>query len=130
MVWAAGTGQVHPATPVMHGGSARAVPVRGGRVFLPERAPRGDGSIGPEVSLRATGAVLRALTLAREPIFYCELATALTATTPNATPDKVDGLLSELWEQTLLLTDLRPPLTTDDPAKYVIQRLATIPPGA
>jgi hypothetical protein len=32
-----------------------------------------------------------------------------------------------LWEQTFLLTDLRPPLTTDDVAQYVAARLEDIP---
>src|SRR5207248_5665770 len=44
-----------------------------------------------------------------------------------ATEDRVEKLLAELCEQTLLLTDLRPPLTVASPAQYVIDRLATIP---
>jgi hypothetical protein len=45
----------------------------------------------------------------------------------TATPEKVDKLLAELWEQTFLLTDLRPPLTTGEPARYVLERLNGIP---
>ena len=65
-----------------------------------------------------------ALSLARAPISYDELLSQLCSTTPSATPERVDKLLSELWEQTFLLTDLRPPLTTSSPAQYVAERLA------
>ena len=52
---------------------------------------------------------------------------ACRETSPSATREKVEKLLTDLWEQTFLLTDLRPPLTTDDPARYVAARLAGIP---
>ena len=51
----------------------------------------------------------------------------LLESTPGATREKVDKLLTELWQQTLLLTDLRPPLTCTSPAQYVVDRLADIP---
>lgn len=101
--------------------------IRGDRVVLPERAPSGQPSPEGGVSLRATGVVKRALSLAREPVVHEALVAHLLETTPGATTEKVERLLDELWQQTLLLTDLRPPLTTDDPARYVAQRLATIP---
>jgi thiopeptide-type bacteriocin biosynthesis protein len=104
--------------------------IQAGRVALAERAPTGKGGPGPPVSLRATGAVKRALSLARKPIPYEELAARLCETTPSATPEKVEKLLTELWEQTFLLTDLRPPLTTDSPARHVAERLARIPEAA
>jgi lantibiotic biosynthesis protein len=104
--------------------------IQAGRVALAERAPTGKGGPGPPVSLRATGAVKRALLLARKPIPYEDLAARLCETTPSATPEKVERLLTELWEQTFLLTDLRPPLTTHSPARYVAERLARIPEAA
>jgi hypothetical protein len=100
------------------------------RVALAERAPTGKGGPGPPVSLRATGAVKRALVLARRPIPYQDLAARLCESTPSATPEKVEKLLTELWEQTFLLTDLRPPLTSDSPARYVAERLTRIPEAA
>ena len=42
----------------------------------------------------------------------------------------MEKLLTELWEQTFLLTDLRPPFTCESPARYVAKRLATIPEAA
>ena len=97
------------------------------RVTLAERGPTGKGGSGPPVSVRATGAVKRALSLARKPIPYDALMAQLCETVPGATPDKVDKLLSELWEQTFLITDLRPPLTCESPARYIAERLAGIP---
>ena len=79
--------------------------------------------------IRATRAVQRALALARQPIPYPELVARLLEAIPGATAAKVDGLLTELWQHTLLLTDLRPPLTTENPARYVADRLAGIPPA-
>ena len=101
--------------------------VHAGRVFLSEQAPAGVPGAASPVSLRATGAVRRALATARKPIAYPDLVAELLATTPGATPEKVEGLLDSLWQQTVLLTDLRPPLTTRSPVRYVVQRLAAIP---
>jgi hypothetical protein len=95
------------------------------RVLLPERVPLdGRGGTGP-VGIRATGAARRALSLARTPIRWGELAAALLST-PGATEQKVDDLLTELWRQTFLLTELRPPLSGPAPARHVEQTLGDI----
>jgi hypothetical protein len=80
--------------------------------------------------VRATGVVKRALALARRPIPYEVLVAQLCERVPAATSEKVETLLNELWEQTFLLTDLRPPLTSNSPARYVAERLAGIPEAA
>jgi hypothetical protein len=46
---------------------------------------------------------------------------------PGATREKAETLIDELWRHTLLLTDLRPPLTAASPARYVARRLEDIP---
>lgn len=74
--------------------------------------------------------VKQALALARSPIPHETLVVRLCELIPSATPEKVDKLLTELWEQTFLLTDLRPPLTCESPARYVTERLAPIPEAA
>src|SRR6266571_6383368 len=104
-----------------------AATLHGGRVWLAERAPTGGEAPEPAVSLRATGAVRCALAAARQPVAWTELAAALLASTPGATPGRVERLLTDLWAQTVLLTDLRPPLTTADPAGWVAARLAAVP---
>ena len=67
-----------------------------------------------------------ALELARAPIGHERLVAALAAR-PGATPEKAERLVEELWRQTLLLTDLRPPLTGVNPAEYVAHRLEEVP---
>jgi thiopeptide-type bacteriocin biosynthesis protein len=42
---------------------------------------------------------------------------------PGATAEKVDRLIEELLNRSLLLTDLRPPLTGVEPGRYVYDRL-------
>ena len=104
--------------------------VRAGRVFLPEAAPTADSNApAPAVSARASNVVRRALGLARTPIPHERLVAEL-ATTPGATIEKVEKLIEELWRQTLLLTDLRPPLTAPNPAAYVACRLRDNPSAA
>jgi thiopeptide-type bacteriocin biosynthesis protein len=77
------------------------------------------------VSIRATRVVRRAIELARTPINHSELAARLVRETGSA-PDKVESLIAVLWQRHLLHTDLRPPLTQRDPARYVAQRLGGI----
>jgi class I lanthipeptide synthase len=96
--------------------------VRAGRVVLSERVSRGEAA-PPTVSVRASAVVRRVLAAARTPVEYGTLASLVLAETPGATEEKVETLLDELLEQTLLLTDLRPPLTVADPAQYVLERL-------
>jgi len=101
-----------------------------GRVFLPEAAPTADSNgPAPAVSTRASNVVRRALALARTPIPHERLVEEL-ATFPGATIEKVEKLIEELWRQTLLLTDLRPPLTELSPATYVARRLRDNPAAA
>jgi len=104
--------------------------IEAGRLFLSERAPTGRGNPGVPVSLKATSVVKRVLALARSPIAYEDMVARLCEATPSATVEKVEKLLNELWEQTVLLTDLRPPLTSGSPARYAADRLADIPEAA
>jgi thiopeptide-type bacteriocin biosynthesis protein len=102
------------------------VSLRAGRVCLEQRAPTLEPDT-PAVSLRATGPVRRALEAARRPVARRVLAETLVRETPGATPEKVEKLLDQLCHQTVLLTDLRPPLTAADPARAVARRLAEVP---
>ncbi len=101
--------------------------IRGDRVFMAERSSIGELHSTLAVSVRASLVVKRVLALAREPIAYQDLVDTLLSTIPRATPEKVEQLLTGLWEHTVLLTDLRPSLTTDSPARSVLQRLSDIP---
>jgi thiopeptide-type bacteriocin biosynthesis protein len=108
-----------------------AVFLHNGRVWLHERASAETSQAIHAVSLRATAAVTHTLRLARQPVDYPDLVAGLLAAIPGATLAQAEGLLSELWHQTVLLSDLRPPLTGAlHPAYYLQRRLAAIPATA
>jgi thiopeptide-type bacteriocin biosynthesis protein len=67
--------------------------------------------------------VRHTLSIARTPIPWTTLAEEILSQADQATPDMVEKLLTEMWDASLLLTDLRPPLTHLDPAGYVLERL-------
>lgn len=95
---------------------------RAGRMWLSERASVEHDGPQSGVSVLATDPVRRALAAARRPVPYAGLH-ALVVEATGAPDEKVEGLLGELWRQTFLFTDLRPPLTTDDPLGHVLARL-------
>lgn len=99
--------------------------VHDGRALLPERAAIDGEDSGP-VSIRATGAVCRALEFARTPIRWTDLVAEIMESS-GAPQETVDELITNLWRLTFLLTDLRPPLTHPAPGRYVERRLAGIP---
>lgn len=100
--------------------------VYGGRVVVSKRQNPGSRAAG-SVSVRATSVVVRALDLARHPVPYAELAAALLAASPAAGSQKVDALLDGLHASGVLLTDLRPAPTADDPVEGLLRRLEGIP---
>ncbi|GAA3576203.1 lantibiotic dehydratase [Kribbella ginsengisoli] len=103
--------------------------IRADRLFLTERAVIDDASEAARaINLRATPAVRTALSTAHKPVPYAELLCALTA--GGAPPEKVEPFLAQLWEQTVLLTELRPPLTVPEPARYVADLLRAVPAAA
>jgi lantibiotic biosynthesis protein len=103
---------------------------RAGRIVLRAPDPTADGpGPGPAVSVRAAQVVTTALDLARTPISH-ECLVAGLAVVPGVTREKAETLVEELWRRTLLLTDLRPPLTETSPAEYVVRRLEGISAAA
>lgn len=82
--------------------------MEGGRASLTARMPGHKEEKSQPVSIRATRAVTKALELARSWIGYADLSACLQQAYPSAPPEKVERLLDELQEQTILLTDLRP----------------------
>jgi class I lanthipeptide synthase len=95
--------------------------VRAGRAVLPERL--GAGSDAFEVSVRATRPVLTALELCRgAPTPFAELARALAEDFPDAGP-QIPDLVHTLVREGLLVSELRPPFTGGDPARYLLSRL-------
>jgi len=104
-----------------------AVLISAGRAFLEQRAATYGSAEKVAVSVRATPVVQHVLAAAQTPIAYDELLTQIYAISPNASASAAEQLIAQLVEHTLLLSDLRPPLTIANPAQYVIQGLAAIP---
>jgi thiopeptide-type bacteriocin biosynthesis protein len=103
--------------------------VRAGRAMITEARdlpPDMAGAAG--VSIRATDAVLAALQATQKYRPYRVVLSELT-TTLQASVEQVEALVTSLCQHDFIRTDLRPPFTTEDPARYVLQRLAVISAG-
>jgi lantibiotic biosynthesis protein len=74
-----------------------------------------DGATIPSNPLPVPPDVQRILEMSRSPRPYADIRAGL-----DGTPEL---LLDRLFERSLLLSDLRPPLTENDPARYVCERL-------
>ncbi|MEY9958869.1 lantibiotic dehydratase [Streptacidiphilus sp. MAP5-52] len=94
---------------------------RGDRIVVPGVPAGGDVVLMPpvEVSVNASAPVLSALERARTPITYSRLRTELADQFPTATAGQLDGLLTGLVEQQLLISALWPPVTTTDALGHV-----------
>lgn len=101
------------------------VVVRTGRAWLGERLRFQKEDPQPEVSVRATRLLREVLARARQPTPWEEVLRTLPGPT-----ERGEDFLHQLLDQTLLLSDLRPPLTLADPAGWLVQRLKRIPPLA
>lgn len=89
---------------------------RDGRLYLADGA-------GQQGSVRLTAAVGEVVRAARRPIPYARLREHLLRHT-SGSPEQVDRLLTQLWQSRLLVTDLRPRLTTASAADDLWQRLS------
>lgn len=88
---------------------------RDGHVVI-EHRPSGKRDVGPEhVRVRLTGPVRAALDGARTPTRWSDLAAKLAGDFPGAPALAISKLLADLVHQQVLLTDLRPAMTTPDP---------------
>lgn len=99
--------------------------VRDGRVIVHERAEVGAVAPGPlrESSVRLTRPVQFALTAAGSPIRFDALAAQMIARFSSASPDKIHALLHGLVDGSLLITNLRPPMTAVDAVPHVVHAL-------
>lgn len=79
-----------------------------------------------EVSVRHTRAVEIVMQAAESPIRVSDLAGKLTADFPETPEAVIEGMLAELMAQRILVTSLRPPMTTTDPLGHVVEELAAV----
>jgi thiopeptide-type bacteriocin biosynthesis protein len=96
-----------------------------GRIFLNDPTPLSGGASAAPVSVRQSDALDTALSLASTRVPFARLADQL-GDLPGADPQKVDDLLTQLWRQGLLITDLRPGLTSASPAGALADRLLSL----
>jgi len=101
----------------------------GGRVTVSGCESSSDNGSLITPSVPATPMVRRALGLARVPIAYRTLVDQLLAGDPLMTAEEVERLLQQLREQGFLRTELLPPVTAEDPIRWVRERLASINGG-
>ncbi|MFF9016130.1 lantibiotic dehydratase [Streptomyces sp. NPDC014870] len=108
--------------PLVANNAARA---RGDRLVAP--GPPSDGHavlLAPvEISVRNARPVAAAMDAARTPIPYGDLHTHLRDRFPQATPEKIDALLTSLVEQQFLITSLWAPMTTVDAFQHLCREL-------
>uniref|UniRef100_UPI003F496134 lantibiotic dehydratase n=1 Tax=Nonomuraea bangladeshensis TaxID=404385 RepID=UPI003F496134 len=102
--------------------------VRGDRLVLPYvRLSSADSGRGVrELSVRHTEPVRSAMEWAAQPIPYVELLARLQAAFPQASATVIEAMTGQLVERQVLLTDLRPPLSTSDPLAHVLERVAAV----
>ncbi len=103
--------------------------IRAGRVFAAAPAPDISGAVPPAASVRATPVVRRLLELARRPVPHDQLTAAVVDVT-GAPEERAERLVTGLWKNAILFTDLRPPLTGTAPGRYVRDRLRDVPAAA
>lgn len=96
--------------------------LRDGRVIVHQRAEVGASTPGPlrESSVRLTRPVRFVLTAAGSPIRFDALSNQLTAEFPSASVDKIDAMLHGLVDAGVLITSLRPPMTSSDALSHLI----------
>jgi thiopeptide-type bacteriocin biosynthesis protein len=99
--------------------------VRDGRVIVHRRAEVDASTPGPlrESSVRLTRPVRFILAAARSSIRFNTLADRMTAEFPSASPGKIGALLHGLVDAGVLITSLRPPMTSADAVSHLTRAL-------
>lgn len=95
----------------------------GGAVAL---ALRPGVSSPAHVSVRTTGPIRAVMNTTRRPVFVADLVKRLCAAYPATSPTTVDHIVSGLLREQLLVSNLRAPMTADDPIAHLITQLEWI----
>lgn len=101
--------------------------IKGGYVFLVDKASAGEATSCVPLSFKATRLMEEAMVAARQPVFYEDLLTQLLSISPGVARASIELLIADLLKDTLLISDLRPPLTISSPVQHVLERLADVP---
>ncbi|MFD5163490.1 lantibiotic dehydratase [Streptomyces hawaiiensis] len=99
--------------------------VRGDRLIVPypPRSRRTEDSPAAEVSLRYTSAVRIAVDSAASPLSFSTVVERVKAEFPDAVPDRVEGLVTNLVQRGVLITSLHAPSTTLDALDHLVQQV-------
>ncbi|MEU9889715.1 lantibiotic dehydratase [Sphaerisporangium sp. NPDC051011] len=105
--------------------------VRGRRLIVPHqgRSQATDHTDVGEISMRYTAAVQAAVEAASSPIQGEELAGKLAAEFPEAPSSVIEGLLTELVKQRVLLSGLHAPSTTADAFSHLLEQAEAVGAG-
>lgn len=101
--------------------------VSNGRLHLPYLDLYGQAGAEKTASVRATPAVMATLAWACHGATLDALAQQLLIDRPAATEDQARGLVDGLRQQGALLSELRPPMTGGDAARYVLRKIEHLP---
>lgn len=99
--------------------------VRDERLVIPfnQQPAEPDRTAPAEVTVRHTRAVATVLRAAGSPISVDDLAGKLIAAFPETPVPVIEGMLAELVTHRVLVTSLRPPMTTTDPLGHLMTAL-------
>lgn len=104
----------------------------GARTHLPYLTRCGQmrrAGVAPQMertSVRTTPAVQQALAFAQTPVPYGELVDHLHRAYPDTSHEQINQFVRQLFEQELLISELRPPLLDVSPLTYVLKRLQEV----
>ncbi len=104
----------------------RAVYLTESRIVIPQADVYGQND-DRSITLRLTPVVQYVLEQAQRPIRYQQLLDDLQQKFSQATQNQVEGLLTQLWNHHLLMSNLRPPLTIANPTNFVVEQLEKVP---
>ncbi|GCE29462.1 lantibiotic dehydratase [Dictyobacter alpinus] len=100
--------------------------VVGNRVLL-SSVDEGGNTANETLSLRAIPLVRRVFEIARYPLCYTDLVTALSHAFPRLPESQIHLVLKQLWDAHVLMSTLHPPLTGGEPLTFVLQQLQSWP---
>ncbi|GAA3762003.1 lantibiotic dehydratase [Salinactinospora qingdaonensis] len=102
--------------------------VRDERIVLPLQRPlrRSAGEAPQEVTVRYTHAVATALRTAATPVTFGHVTATVAAEFPAVSETVITGMLTDLVERGLLLTNVRPPMTVTNPLAHVAGEAANV----
>ncbi|QUI21681.1 lantibiotic dehydratase [Vallitalea pronyensis] len=77
-------------------------------------------------SVRTTSAVKEALNLAKTPQTFHALVSRLYDDYPDTSHEQINQFVYQLFQQELIMSNLRPPLLDSNPLQYLLERMASL----